>query len=404
MTRQKVCITTLEFPPDVGGVGESVYRISQMLVELGYDVHVAVFHSKHRKASGQSPERAGYRTTEQEGITVHRIRSAMRSTEDAAVQDYLCEVYTQLKALYQRYQFDLFHAFFLNETGFLTTLLGREHNVPVINSIRGSDLHKHVFNPKQHAPIAWTLENSAWTTFVSRDLQHRATVLVPTITNRSSAFWNSIVPIDFSQLPTPALKERLQGTVIGSVGRFRDKKGIDDLIEACELLPPELAFTLLLVGDFAEKEKDYWQAFVNNSRVADRVVVTGMVPRIDALSYLSYMDVFTIPSTHDGCPNALLEAMLAGRAIVGTNVDAIGEILADGVDSLVVNPGSPVELAVAIEKLARSPQRRQQLGIAARQKVLTHLAPAVEQDNWQQVYEQVLGKSTYVLGKQLAIA
>ncbi|KAM3115403.1 hypothetical protein [Phormidesmis sp. 146-33] len=37
----KVCITTLEFPPDVGGVGESVHRISKMLTAGGYEVHVA---------------------------------------------------------------------------------------------------------------------------------------------------------------------------------------------------------------------------------------------------------------------------------------------------------------------------------------------------------------------------
>ena len=50
------------------------------------------------------------------------------------------------------------------------------------------------------------------------------------------------------------------------------------------------------------------------------------------------MDIFAIPSLHDGCPNAMLEAMLAARAIVGAKVDAIGEILEDGVDALVVNP------------------------------------------------------------------
>ncbi|HAG81978.1 MAG TPA: glycosyl transferase, partial [Cyanobacteria bacterium UBA12227] len=46
--KQKICITTLEFPPDVGGVGESAYRIAQMLLELGYEVHVAVFRAVFR--------------------------------------------------------------------------------------------------------------------------------------------------------------------------------------------------------------------------------------------------------------------------------------------------------------------------------------------------------------------
>ncbi|MEO0738541.1 MAG: glycosyltransferase family 4 protein, partial [Cyanobacteria bacterium J06649_12] len=40
MTQPKVCITTLEFPPDVGGVGESVARIANLLQAIGYGVHV----------------------------------------------------------------------------------------------------------------------------------------------------------------------------------------------------------------------------------------------------------------------------------------------------------------------------------------------------------------------------
>jgi L-malate glycosyltransferase len=115
-----------------------------------------------------------------------------------------------------------------------------------------------------------------------------------------------------------------------------------------------------------------------------------MMERRQALAFLPHMDIFTVPSLHDGCPNTLLEAMLAGRAIIGTNVDAIGEILEDGQDSLVVNPGSSDELAEAIHWLARSPELRQQLGQAAKRKVLEQLSPAVEQAHWSAVYQRVL--------------
>jgi L-malate glycosyltransferase len=235
------------------------------------------------------------------------------------------------------------------------------------------------------------LANSTWTTFVSRDLMHRARVLVPEICDRSSSFWNSITPLNFDNLPTPALLDRLHGTVIGSVGSFRDKKGLEYLLDACQTLPSNLDFTLLFVGDFVGKESDYWQQEVRSSGLSDRVVVTGRISRAEALSYLPHMDIFAIPSTHDGCPNALLEAMLAAKAILGSNVDAIGEILEDEVNSLVVNPFSSEEIAIALEKLITQPNLRQQFGISARDKVLTHLAPSVEQKNWEWVYQKVLG-------------
>lgn len=401
--KPKVCMTALEFPPDIGGVGESVQRIAHMLTDLGYDVHVAVFRAVFRDqramAAAGEFQRASCQTTEQNGITVHRLKPAVRSPQ-AKEQDYFCELYDQLQKLHRQYKFDLLHAFFINEMGFLTTLLGQEEGIPVINSVRGADLHKHIFSPQQFGQVTWTLANSAWTTFVSRGLMHRARTLVPSIQEQSSAFWNAIAPLDFSNLPEPAKLNQLQGTVIGSVGSFRDKKGIEYLLDACQSLQ-DRAFTLLFVGDFVAKEYDYWTQEIEQSGLADNIVITGKVSHEEAIAYLPHMDIFTIPSLHDGCPNAMLEAMLAARPVVGTNVDAIGEILENGVNGLVVSPADSVELADALQKLIVQPHLQKQLGMAAREKVLQELAPAVEQRNWQQIYQQVLGTTPFP--KNLAV-
>ncbi|PSB66064.1 glycosyl transferase, partial [filamentous cyanobacterium CCP1] len=156
-----------------------------------------------------------------------------------------------------------------------------------------------------------------------------------------------------------------------------------------------------LVGDFVEKERVYWEQEVAASGLADsgtdccanRLVITGKVSRTEALSYLPYIDIFAIPSIHDGCPNTLLEAMLAARAIVGTPVDAIGEILDHEADALLVPPASGKALADALNRLIDQPDLRQQLGLAARQKVLQQLSPSKEQQNWQKVYQMVLSRS-----------
>jgi glycosyltransferase involved in cell wall biosynthesis len=85
--------------------------------------------------------------------------------------------------------------------------------------------------------------------------------------------------------------------------------------------------------------------------------------------------------------------MLAARAIVGTPVDAIGEILTHEDDALLVPPASGEALATALGRLVDQPELRQRLGLAARQKVLQELAPGVEQQNWQKVYQMVLSRS-----------
>ncbi|MDM9385412.1 glycosyltransferase [Chlorogloeopsis sp. ULAP01] len=402
MDKIKICITTLEYPPDVGGVSESVHRITKMLIDSDYEVHVAVFRSKQRLVTDGSRRRASCSTTLQDGVFVHRIKSAVRDNL-TEIQDFFSDIYFQLKCLHQKYRYNLFHAFFLNETGYVTTLLAKENDIPVINSVRGSDLHKHIFNPKNHAQIAWMLENSTWVTFVSQDLQKRASVIAPSVKLKSSVFWNSIAPINFEQLPTPSLVSELPGIIIGSSGRFRDKKGIEFLLDACAELSNELDLTLLLVGDFIEREKEYWQQQIQQSGIGDRLRITGITSRQEALAYLPHLDIFVIPSLHDGCPNTLLEAMLASRAIIGTRVDAIGEILEDGVDGLLINPGSTEELIASLRYLANKPELRQKLGVAAKTKVLQQLAPSVEHQNWIDVYQQALGTSASVLFGKLSL-
>lgn len=392
----KVCITTLEFPPDIGGVGQSVSRIADMLVDLGYEVHVAVFRAVFRNeramAAAGDYRRTQCQTTRRNNITVHRLQPAVRSTQ-AKAQDYLCELHSQLQVLHDTYQFDILHAFFINEMGFLTTLLGRENNLPVINSVRGADLNKHIFSPSQFAQVTWTLANSSWTTFVSKHLMRRARALVPGIQASSSAFWNAIAPISFNDLPRPTLADQLQGIVIGSVGSFRDKKGLEYLFDACQKLRETADLTLLLVGDFAEKERSYWEQTLQQSGMTDCTVITGKISRQEALAYLPLMDIFAIPSLRDGCPNAMLEAMLAAKVVVGSRVDAIGEIIENNINGLLVNAADTTGLTHALQRLIAQPELRQQLGLAARQKVLSQLAPPIEQRNWQKIYQQVLANS-----------
>jgi glycosyltransferase involved in cell wall biosynthesis len=389
MSGMKICMTTLEFPPDTGGVGESVKRISRMLADLGHEVHVVVFHSKRRKEIDTGVTRKGFDTECQDGVFVHRYQTVVRGAA-SAVQEFMSDVYAELHRLHEQEQFDVFHAFYINETGFLTTLLAREAGKPVINSIRGADIHRNVFNPVSYSHIVWSLENSSWVTFVSRQLEHRAHVLVPSIRDRTSAFWNSIVPINFDAMATPEHVDAFNGMVIGTFGNFRDKKGVDHLVWACEEVADELDLSLLFVGDFVAKEKAFWDDFISNSRIADRIIVTGRLPREQALGYHNHIDIFAIPSLRDGCPNALMEAMLAGKAIVGSTADAIGEILSDDENALVVRPARKGDLVEALTRLAADPQLRERLGSAARAMAMQELSPQREQENWLKVYDQVV--------------
>lgn len=76
-------------------------------------------------------------------------------------------------------------------------------------------------------------------------------------------------------------------------------------------------------------------------------------------------DVFAMPSISEGLPVALLEAMAHELPVVASAVGGIGEILDDGVDALLVEPGDPAGLVEALGSLLLDPEQRRRLGVAA---------------------------------------
>ena len=83
---------------------------------------------------------------------------------------------------------------------------------------------------------------------------------------------------------------------------------------------------------------------------------------------MSRSEIFLLPSTSEGLPVALLEAMAHGRAVVASRVGGIPEVVTDDADGVLVPPGDPGRLAKAVRALAGDPERRARLGQAARER------------------------------------
>ncbi len=71
-------------------------------------------------------------------------------------------------------------------------------------------------------------------------------------------------------------------------------------------------------------------------------------------------------------PNVIVEAMAAGKAVIGTSVGGVPEIVADPERGRLVPPGDPTRLAEAILGLLQDPARRAAMGEAGRAFVRAH--------------------------------
>jgi glycosyltransferase involved in cell wall biosynthesis len=76
-----------------------------------------------------------------------------------------------------------------------------------------------------------------------------------------------------------------------------------------------------------------------------------------------------LPSLSEGSPNAVLESLAAARAVIGTEVGGVPEMLAGG-GGVIVDPGDPVALAEQIEALLADPARARAMGLEGRRAVL----------------------------------
>jgi glycosyltransferase involved in cell wall biosynthesis len=173
---------------------------------------------------------------------------------------------------------------------------------------------------------------------------------------------NGIEPVE------PAEPVRLtSGPTVLEVARLAEVKGQGILLAALA----ELDATAVLVGRDLERGGGYeteLRAEAERLDVADRVVFAGH--RDDVPGLLAGCDVLCLPSSVEGLPLVVLEAMAQGRPVVATAVGGTPELVIDGETGVLVPPGDPGALAAALGKVLADPELARRLGEAGRSRVL----------------------------------
>ena len=170
--------------------------------------------------------------------------------------------------------------------------------------------------------------------------------------------------------PGGALRRELgisaDAPVVGIVGRLVPIKAHDLFLEAAELIArTHPAVQFVIVGD-----GELWAHLheeVARRGLSERVHFTGW--RSDLAAVYSDLDLVVCCSRNEGTPVSLIEACAAGRAVIGTRVGGIPDIIASGVNGLLVPSGDAAALADAIVELVDDPDRRRLMGVAGQRTV-----------------------------------
>jgi len=159
-----------------------------------------------------------------------------------------------------------------------------------------------------------------------------------------------------------------------SVGRYVEKKGFGDLIEACRLLQARgVDFVCGMVGGGPLEAQ--LQAQIVEAKLEQRVQLLGPRSQGEVRRMLVAAQVFVLACVperdggSDNLPTVIMEAMLARTPVVSTELAGVPEMIVSGEDGLLVPPQNPEALADAIGKLLADLVASERLGQQGRVSV-----------------------------------
>jgi glycosyltransferase involved in cell wall biosynthesis len=177
--------------------------------------------------------------------------------------------------------------------------------------------------------------------------------------------------------------------IVGAVGRLEHQKRFDLIMEAMELLrrrPGGNLLRLVIAGEGSLRSK--LEAERSRLGLDDACLILGQRTDVDVLHHA--FDAFVQGSDYEGTPNAVLEAMAFETPIVATDVGGTRELVTDGTHGLLVRPGSPADLAVALHRLLSDRAATRDRTRAARQRIEGELSFRARMRAVERVYEALM--------------
>jgi glycosyltransferase involved in cell wall biosynthesis len=173
--------------------------------------------------------------------------------------------------------------------------------------------------------------------------------------------------------------------VVLAIGRFTSQKGFDILLGAVPALVREIPdLRVLLAGD--GEMRGMLEAQARELRIADTIQFMGF--RQDVPDLLQLATVVVAPSRYEVFPLVPLEAMMAGKPVVASDLPVLREAIVDGRDGLLVPPTSEAVFQ-GLRAMLTDEQKRQTIGAQAAQRAAQEFGVARMAEGYANLYERL---------------
>jgi glycogen synthase len=375
----KIAFISYEYPPDTafGGIATYVRQAAAMLRDCGH--HVEVFAGSLTRQGSEL----------EDDLLVHRLMTRNRLRFAELIAPVFACRHTHAK-------FDVVEG--PDYSADARDVVRWVPNMPLVIKLHTPTAISKGFNRAALSPLTIAkavIGDLRWGILPGSDIkevteakhaQDADDIAAPSqaIGDACRALWNldpariSLVPLPFT--PQSALLEIPIETMTNTVtfiGRLEARKGVVDLVEAIPLILarcPQAKFQFVGAPCPSPDPRIHMQEYLTRRLGAYQAAVhfTGQLPASDIPAILAKSDIGIFPSLWESFGYVCLEAMAAGRGVIGSSAGGMAEILHNPPGAgLLVPPGDPAAIAEAICDLLTHPEQRMAMGRAARVRALS---------------------------------
>ncbi|MGK7869303.1 glycosyltransferase [Falsiroseomonas sp. E2-1-a20] len=258
------------------------------------------------------------------------------------------------KLLAAGHRFDAIDAHYAYPDGVVAVWLGREFNLPVVVTARGSDISQLPDHRLPRRLIQRAIRDADALIAVSVGLKD-GLVRLGAPAGKVTVLRNGVDLEAFRPIPDGDPEDRASvrralglgaGPLLVSVGHLIPRKGHDHIIRALPLLP---GHALMVLGD--GPERDALLQLAQDLGVADRVHLLGARPHSELPRYYGAADALVLASSREGWANVLLESMACGTPVVASPAWGSREAVRSIAAGVVMEETTAEAIAAAVRRL-----------------------------------------------------
>ena len=431
----RICLVSYKFLPIVGGAEVRAEKLAYQLQSLGHEVIVVTLRI----------DKLWKREEVLDGVSVVRVGGAYGKRGQlrlGRLGHFPIDIALFLTLWRLRHHYDVIHALQVTSCAAVAALFGKITHKPVVISSQNAGPSEIQLERLKHGARLMAYDNlnitdslkvdyKKWITIASDITSLPKTALggraMLNFLKKSNAFYQALSTRAYSHLisngfrpeqivyipgsvdtekfrplpdrrPDPASPERH----IICVSRLEYSKGIDVLLNAWERVMSnatekrtDLKPHLYLVGKGMLRPK--FEYIVRKLGIQGSVEFLGL--RKDVIEQLQKSWGFVLPSRWEGMSNALLEAMACGLPCVATRVSGSEDMIADGINGLLVEPEQPAQMAQSLLLMIENADLAQRLGQEARRTAIRNYELSDVVNQCVELYRLLLSSGNVDIGE-----